>query len=148
MDELTSLSSNQRFIVRSGIVVTVAGLLLYILGTNPGLFGLDRSPVLGFIQISVFLGGLGLICLGGYMALNTLWNGSPKTIAADIGQRLVATGYVIAIGSAMADLFGFGSQTYPSIPYFGQWQTTGLLIGVYLITAGFVLMIPYSGYKK
>lgn len=148
MNEFSYLSSNQKFIVRAGIIIVIAGLLLYILGTDPGIFGLDRSPVLGFIQISVFLAGLALICLGGYMTLNTLWNGSPKSIAADIGQRLVATGLVIAVGSAMADLFGFGSQTYPSIPYFGEWQTVGVIIGVYLIIIGFLLMIPFSGWRR
>lgn len=148
MNETPSLRTNRRFFLRIGLVIVLFGLFLYVLGTNPGLFGLDRSPVLGFIQISVFLVGLGLICFGGYITLNTLWNGYPKSIAADIGQRLVGTGYVIAVGSAMADLFGFGSQSYPTIPYFGMWQTVGVILGLYLITMGFVLIIPYRPGKQ
>lgn len=148
MNEYPSLRTNQRFFFRIGLVILTLGLFLYILGTNPGIFSLDRSPVLGFIQISVFLVGLGLICAGGYISLNTLWNGSPKSIAADIGVRLVMTGYIIAVGSAMADLFGFGSQTYPTIPYFGEWQTSGVILGLYFITMGFVMIIPYRQKKK
>jgi hypothetical protein len=143
MNEHSSLRKNRRFLLRIGLGIVFSGLFLYVLGINPGLFGLDRSPVFGFIQISVFLAGLGLICVGGYITFNALWNGSQKSIAADIGQRLVGTGFVIAVGSAMADLFGFGSQTYPTIPYFGEWQTIGVILGLYFITMGFVLIIPY-----
>ena len=50
---------------RLGISLTIAGALLFVLGVEPGWFGLDRSPVVGFVQISVFTFALGLICLGG-----------------------------------------------------------------------------------
>jgi hypothetical protein len=86
---------------------------------------MDRSPVTGFVQIAVFLVGLALMCLGGYLGLNALWNGAQKTIAADIGLRLVSTGYVVAVASGMADIFGFGTQTLPNIPYFGPGRQSG-----------------------
>jgi len=105
---------------------------------------MDRSPIVGFVQIAVFLIGLAMICLGGYTTLNTLWNGKDKTIAADIGYRLVSTGYVIAVASGMADVFGFGSQPFPSIPYFGPWQASGVIIGELIIIVGFFLLIPNS----
>ena len=38
------------------------------------------------------------------------------TIAADIGIRMVATGYVIAVFCGMADVFGFGTQLRPRRP--------------------------------
>ena len=44
--------------VRNGITLTIAGYLVFLLGARPGLFGLDRSRVIGFVQISVFLVGL------------------------------------------------------------------------------------------
>lgn len=133
-----------RWRIRIGLSLVIVGLLIFILGVDPGLFGLDRSPVTGFVQIATFLVGLALICMGGYMTLNALWNGREKTIAADIGLRLVATGYVIAVASAMADIFGFGTHPFPNIPYFGPWQATGVMIGETMIAIGFFLLIPFD----
>jgi hypothetical protein len=67
-----------------------------------------------------------------------------KSIASDIGLRLIATGYVIAVASGMADVFGFGSQKFPDVPHFGSWQHTGVLIGEIVIAVGFLMIIPYK----
>ena len=128
--------------IRISLGIVILGLLIFILGAAPGIFGLDRSSVTGFVQITVFLIGLGMMCVGGYLALNTLWNGREKSIAADIGYRLVATGYVISLFSGMADVFGFGSHGFPAIPYFGPLQAIGVMIGELIIAAGFILLIP------
>lgn len=130
--------------LRTGLTITILGLLIYILGTDPGMFGLDRSPVTGFVQIAVFLVGLGIICMGGYITLNGLWNGTEKSIAADIGLRLVSTGYVISVASGMADIFGLGNQKFPEIPYFGPLQAIGVMIGEAIIAIGFLMIIPYQ----
>lgn len=130
--------------IRIGLALVLIGQIIFILGANPGLFGLDRSPVTGFIQIAVLLVGLASICLGGYLTLNALWNGRQKTIAADVGLRLVATGYVIAVSTGMADVFGFGTHILPLIPYFGPLQAIGVMIGEIIITIGFVMLIPYQ----
>ena len=132
----------RRLRTQIGVVTTAFGYFIYILGAYPALFGLDRSPVIGFVQVAVFLVGLGLICLGGSTAITSLWNGTELTIRADIGLRLVATGYVIAVTSGMADVFGFGTQIVPRIPYFGPWQEVGVLIGEAVIAIGFILVIP------
>ena len=92
--------------------------------------------------------GLAIICLGGYLTLTVLWGRQEKTIAADIGYRTVATGYVVAAASGMADVFGFGSQPFPSTPYFGQWQALGVMIGEIFIIIGFLMMIPYPKKKS
>jgi hypothetical protein len=134
--------------IRFGLIASILGLLLFLLGAEPGLFGLDRSPVTGFVQIAVFLVGLGIICLGGFVCLNTLWNGTTKTIVYDIGLRLVATGYVIAVASGMADVFGFGSQTLPAVPRFGAWQKIGVITGQFVIAVGFLMMIPYPRWMR
>lgn len=135
---------NGGFRIRFGLGATILGFIIFLIGAEPNLFGLDRSPVIGFVQIAVFLVGLGFICLGGYVALSALWNGGQKPIIADIGQRLVATGYMIAVGSGMADLFGFGSQQYPLVPRFGGWQAMGVLAGQTVIAVGFLLLIPFK----
>lgn len=130
--------------LRLGLIVTVIGFLVFVLGADPAAYGLDRSPPVGFVQIAVFLVGLAIICIGGYLTLMNFWRGRERSIAADIGLRLVSTGYVIAVASGMADIFGFGTQPLPEVPYFGPWQETGVLIGEAIIGLGFVLMLPFG----
>ncbi len=133
--------------IRIGLVLTILGFLLFLLGARPSLFGLDRSPVIGFVQIGMFLVGLALMCVGGYISMMALWNKESPSILADIGLRLVATGYVIAVFAGMADVFGFGSHPLPEVPYFGGWQTRGVEIGEAIIAIGFLFMIPYKQNK-
>lgn len=135
------------FRIRIGLALTIFGFLLFLLGARPSLFGLDRSPVIGFVQIGMFLIGLAIMCVGGYISMMALWNKEPPSILADIGLRLVATGFVIAVFAGMADVFGFGSHPLPEIPYFGGWQTRGVEIGQAIIAIGFLFMIPYKQKK-
>lgn len=148
LPEEDSLLEETRFYSRrrvtTGLLITLLGFGLFLLGARPGLFGLDRSPVIGFVQIAVFSIGLALICLGGYFSLLGLWKDRPISIAADIGVRMVATGVVVAVFSGMADVFGFGSQVAPEIPYFGPLQAGGVMIGQAIISIGFILLIPYN----
>ena len=59
------------------------------------------------------------------------------------GSRLIGTGYVITVFAGMADIFGMGAQTLPDTPYFGPLQAVGVLIGQFVIAAGFLMFIPY-----
>ncbi|MBA4419834.1 MAG: hypothetical protein C0391_01670 [Anaerolinea sp.] len=133
--------------MRFGLGVSVFGLLVFLLGARPSLFGLDRSPVIGFIQIVTFLVGLAIICIGGYISLVSLWGKEQRSIKADFGVRLVSTGFVLAAFSALADVFGFGSHPLPGPPYFGPWQAGGVEIGQLLIAIGFILLIPFHHQK-
>jgi hypothetical protein len=128
--------------IRIGLIFTLAGLLVFLVGTRPDIFGLDRSPVLGFIQIAVFTVGQAIICVGGYITMLALWKDQHISIAADIGQRLVATGYVVVVFAGMADIFGLGSHVFPILPYFGVWQARGVVFGQGLIALGFLMLIP------
>jgi len=130
--------------IRFSLITTGVGLFIFVVGTKPGWFHWDRSPVVGFVQIAVFLIGLALICIGGYVGLVAMWGKEQRSIVADIGLRLVGTGYVIAVFTGMADIFGLGSQPWPNVPYFGPWQAGGVLIGQILIALGFLMTIPYS----
>lgn len=139
--------TNGRLRIRLGLGVTILGFIIYLLGAEPGLFLLDRSPVVGFVQIATFLVGLGFICLGGYISLAALWNGGPKTIVSDVGLRLVSTGYVIAVACGMADIFGFGSNNYPTIPIFGIYQQLGVLLGEIVIAIGLLMLVPFKKHQ-
>ena len=129
--------------VRLALILTVVGFIVFIIGAKPEWFNLDRSPVVGFVQIAVFLIGLAIITIGGYLGLNALWGATERTIVADIGQRLIATGYVIVVFSGMADVFGMGSQSRPDVPYFGPIQAIGVAIGEIVIAVGFLMLVPY-----
>jgi len=137
-----------RFRIRSGLSITLVGLLVFLVGARPALFDLDRSPVVGFVQISVFLIGLATICIGGYICLMAFWQNGDRSIPADIGIRMVTTGYVISVFCGMADVFGFGTQLRPRIPFFGPWQAAGVQVGEAVIAIGFLLLIPYQRTKK
>jgi hypothetical protein len=136
-----------RLRIRVGLFLTLIGLFLFLLGARPAIFNLDRSPVVGFVQIAVFLVGLAVICVGGYICLTSFWRNGDRTIAADIGSRLVATGYVISVFSGMADVFGMGTAGSTRMPFFGPWQARGVQLGEAVIALGFLLLIPYRRVK-
>jgi len=145
--DTTRLGIPSRLRIRVGLFLTLIGLFLFLLGARPALFGVDRSPVVGFVQIAVFLVGLAVICLGGYTCLTSFWRNGDRTIAADVGSRLVATGYVIAVFSGMADVFGMGTAGSTKMPLFGPWQAIGVQLSEAVIALGFLLLIPYRRVK-
>jgi len=131
--------------IQLGLIIAVGGFLIFLVGIKPELFQLDRSPVLGFIQITVMLVGMGLVCVGGYFATRGLWKDCRPSIAAELGMRIVSTGYIIAVFSGLADIFGLGSHPYPELtPYFGIWQARGIQIAEGFIAVGMLMMLPYS----
>lgn len=138
------LSSPSTLSVRVGLNLTLIGFLVFTLGAKPEWFGMDRSPVVGFVQIVIFVVGLGVLSLGGYIGLIALWGNEERSIAADIGLRLVATGYVLAVFTGMADLFGMGTQPLPDVPFFGPLQALGMELGEAVIAIGFLITIPYK----
>ncbi len=139
MVDSASVYSNRR--MRLGLGFLFSGYLVFLLGARPSFFGLDRSPVIGFVQTAAFLVGLGGICLGGYFCLMSFWPRNGGTLTADFGLRLVATGYVIAIFTGMADVFGIGSHPLPGVPFFGPLQAKGVELGEGVIAIGLIMMI-------
>ena len=129
--------------VRFSLSCVGIGLFIFVIGAKPNWFRWSTIPEVGFIQIAVLLVGLALICVGGYVGLAALWGTEPRSIIADIGLRLIGTGYVITVFTGMADVFGLGSQPLPNEPFFGPWQAGGVLIGQFVIAVGFLMLIPY-----
>jgi hypothetical protein len=132
--------------IRFSLISVSLGMLIFAIGAKPNWFGWERTPIVGFIQIIVFLVGLALICIGGFVGLSALWGREQRSIIADIGLRLVATGYVISVFAGLADVFGMGTQAVPKTPYFGPWQAGGVLMGQFVIAIGFLMVIPYQFY--
>lgn len=132
--------------IRFSLIAVGIGFLIFVIGAKPNWFGLNRVAVVGFVQIIVFLVGLALICLGGYVGLSALWGKTERSIVADVGLRLVSTGYVITVFTGMADVFGMGAQPVTDDPYFGPWQAAGVVIGQIVIAIGFLMLIPYQAH--
>ena len=137
---------NNKLHINVGLGMTIAGFLIFILGADPGIFNLDRSPFIGFVQTATFSIGLAMICLGGFISLKACQqSGHYQTLTQDIGIRLVATGYLIALVSGMADIFGFGTQSFP---FFGPSQATGVIVGEIIIAVGFLLYLPFLSLRR
>ena len=127
--------------VRIWMVLILVGLLLFIIGVYPDLIGMDRSPVVGFVQVGVWLFGMGLLFLGAYATLRILHRKRPTSLRAEIGERLIATGYVIAAAASLADFIGIGSHDIPDL-IFGPIQVAGLVTGILTSVIGVVLYWP------
>ena len=135
--------------IEVGLLGTFLGFLMVVLGAKPEFFGMDRSPVIGFAQTATFLLGIGIIALSGYFCLMSFWPKGYTTITADFGLRLIATGWLIAVFSGMADVFGFGSHPVTGLVFFGNLQSLGVMIGEMVIGIGLVMIImpPHSGLR-
>ncbi len=125
------------------LVLDFIGLGLFLLGMQPWIFGLDRSPVIGYLQVVVFLFGLGFVVLSSF-AIEKLFRppNQPVTIREDVGARLAATGYVLVAVSCTADLIGLGSHPLPGSPHLGTLQSIGLLFGAAMIVVGLAMYHP------
>lgn len=77
--------------------------------------------------------------------LIAFWNGGPKSLRADFGTRIIATGYVICAFTALADAFGFGTNPLPNV-MIGTLQSYGVMIGIFVICLGLFLAIRPDKY--
>ena len=74
-----------------GLITATIGFIVFIFGAKPDWFNLDRSPVVGFVQITVFLVGLAFIYVA-VLAYRRQLTGIPPAgqrpgRAAGAGQR-------------------------------------------------------------
>ncbi len=119
------------------------GLLVFILGVDPSLFGLNNSAAIGFVQIIVLLIGLALMTWSAYLTLASFWPKGEKSLLADFGSRTIATGYVICVFAALADAFGLGTNPMPDV-FLGVLQSRGLMIGMGIIMLGFLMSVRWK----
>lgn len=124
--------------VRRWMTLALIGTLIFLIGINPDLIGMNRSLAVGFVQVGVWLTGLAAALLGAYLSLRVVRNGRPKTLLNDIGLRLAATGYVVAAAASLADFIGIGSHAIPALK-FGRIQVAGLVVGIVVSLIGLAL---------
>ena len=135
------LTKKQALAARGWMTMVLIGLFIFLIGIYPNLIGMDRSSVVGFVQIGVWLFGLGILLLGATLAMKVIRNGYPTTLRSEVGLRLIATGYVLAVTASVADFIGIGSHALPGISY-GPLQVLGLALGVMVSLFGVILYGP------
>ncbi len=123
------------------MTIVLLGLFVFVIGVQPDILGLNRSVTVGFVQIGVWLTGLAILLLASYATVRVVRNGKANSLRADIGTRLLATGYVVAAVASLADFIGVGAQHMPFIT-FGPVQVIGLVTGVVLSLLGVILYWP------
>ena len=126
---------------RRWMTLVLIGLIIFAIGIQPDLIGMNRSPIVGFVQVGVWLVGLGLLLISAAASVRVIRNGRPNSLRADIGTRLIATGYVVAAVASLADFISIGAHRMPA-PYFGVVQVIGLGAGAVLALLGLVLYWP------
>jgi hypothetical protein len=134
---------------------SIFSLILFVLGTvacffalGAELLGLDITPGFGIVQMTQLLVGLTFLTMAGFLRVHSFRDrDAPRSLQADIGIRLGATGLVFAYVSGYADLIGIGTHVEPAFlrPFVGPLQLAGIVVGVLMITAGLLLYFTSRG---
>jgi len=130
-------------LARFGVALVVTGFFIFLIGVFPQIIALALTPGIGVLQIAVWLFGLGLLKLGVYIYLYaTRHRALEPTLREDIGQRLIATGYVLALVSGLADVLGIGTHSGEVRPLLGPIQASGVVLGIAISILGLILYAP------
>lgn len=124
------------------LVFFILGIILCLMAVSLDYLGLDLTPGFGAVQMLQFLLGVSCLTLAGFLYLYTLRQpDAPKSLQADIGIRLGATGLVFMYVAGFADLIGIGTHVNPSFsrPFSGPLQLAGLFLGTISIIVGMLL---------
>jgi hypothetical protein len=133
------------------VILAVFGMVLALISLGAEILGLDLTPGFGMVQMFQLLIGLTLLTIAGYLRIHTLRSAdAPRSLQADVGIRLGATGLVFGYVAGLSDLIGIGTHISPSFgrPFVGPLQLGGLLIGVLMITAGMLLYMTSRGSRQ
>ena len=132
---------------RYWMTLVFVGFMIFLVGVEPDLIGMNRSETVGFVQVEVWLVGLAILLISAYASVRVIRNSRPMSLRADIGVRLIATGYVVAAAASLADFIGLGAQELPYVA-FGPIQVIGLATGVTICLVGLLLYWPREPKSK
>lgn len=126
------------------------GLILVVLSLGAEFFGLDITPGFGMVQMFQLLIGITALTLSLYLHINTLRQETARSLQADIGVRLSATGLVFAYVTGLSDLIRIGTHVEPQFerPYVGPLQLGGLALAVLVIVIGLALYYTSRGTRQ
>ncbi len=133
------------------IILLVVGLVFVIIALGAEMLGLDLTPGFGMVQMLELLIGLSCLTFAGYLRAHRMRPvGAPRSLQADIGIRLSATGLVFAYTAGWADLIGIGTHLEPAFnrPFVGPLQLGGFLVGVIMIAVGLLMYVTSRGSRE
>lgn len=135
--------------VRRYVTLTlfVVGLVLIVLSLAAEFIGLDITPGFGVVQMLQLLVGLSALTLALFLYVNAQRQEMPRSLQADIGVRLAATGLVFAYVTGLSDLIRIGTHVQPQFerPFVGPLQLGGLALAVLVIVIGLALYYTSRG---
>ncbi len=132
---------------RYWMTLVFIGFMIFLIGVQPDLIGMNRSEVVGFVQVDVWLVGLAILLTSAYASVRVIRNHRSMSLRADVGVRLIATGYVVSAAASLADFIGLGAQHLPYVT-FGPIQVIGLATGVAISLLGLLLYWPRNPKPK
>ncbi|MCP4428388.1 MAG: hypothetical protein GY803_28200 [Chloroflexi bacterium] len=124
------------------------GIILCVMSLAAELLGLDLTPGFGIVQMFQLLVGVTALTFAVFLFLKrSRPNGAPRSLQADIGVRLAATGLIFAYVAGLSDLIGIGTHVQPNFerPFVGPLQLGGLGLGILTIIAGILLYYTSRG---
>lgn len=136
--------------MRRGLTLTffLLGTLLSALALLAEVLHLDFTPGFGVVQMAQLLMGISLLTLSAFAHMQSLRAAdAPRSLQADIGVRLAATGLVFAFVAGLADVIHIGTHVAPDFvrPYIGPLQLGGIILGIISIIIGMLLYYTSRG---
>jgi len=133
------------------IILAILGILAIILAFAADTLRLDPTPGFGMVQMVGLLTGLTCLTLAAFLYVHSLRpKDAPRSLQADIGTRLGATGLVFAYVTGLSDLIGIGTHVDPAFerPFVGPLQLGGMALGLLMIIAGLILYYTSRGPRE
>lgn len=141
----------------SSVVLLILGVVFVTLSLSAESIGLNFTQGFGIAQIFQLIIGITFATLAAYIyILNQRLPDPPRSLQADIGARLAATGLVFCYVAGFADLLQIGTHLRDCTnglvvagidcgPFIGPWQFAGILVAVLLIIIGLTLYATSRG---
>lgn len=128
----------------------VVGVVLIVLSLAAEFIGLDITPGFGVVQMLQLLVGLTALTLSLFLYINNQRRETPRSLQADIGVRLAATGLVFAYVTGLSDLIRIGTHVQPQFerPFVGPLQLGGLALATLTIIVGLALYYTSRGTRQ
>lgn len=121
------------------LLLLLLGMLLVAFALSADWLGVDVTPGFGVLQMVSLLLGISSLTLALFLWMKARRPAdAARSLQADIGWRLAATGLLFVYVTGLADLIGIGTHVGPDFirPFFGPLQLAGFALGGIIILAG------------